>query len=95
MFSQTTSFRNGCCNDSSAVMRFDGSNVSMRSNRSKASTGILGRKETLTQLIAIYEFKMDCPLSQLFKFFDHHHHHHCEKACLGTKRRGVQHVLSC
>ena len=47
MFSQTTSFRNGCCNDSSAVMRFDGSNVSMRSNRSKASTGILGRKETL------------------------------------------------
>lgn len=47
MFSQTTSFRNGCCNDSSAVMRFDGSNVSMRSNRSKASTGILGREETL------------------------------------------------
>ena len=41
MFSHTMSFRNGCCRDSSAVMRFDGSSVSIRSNRSSASAGIL------------------------------------------------------
>lgn len=41
MFSHTMSFKNACSSDSSAVMRFDGSNVSIRSNKSKASAGIL------------------------------------------------------
>ena len=41
MFSQTMSFRNGCCRDSSAVILFEGSSVSIRSNRSSASAGIL------------------------------------------------------
>lgn len=43
MFSHTMSFKNACCSDSSAVIRFDGSNVSILSNKSKASAGILSK----------------------------------------------------
>ena len=46
MFSHTMSFKNACSSDSSAVMRFDGSNVSIRSNKSKASAGILRKTKT-------------------------------------------------
>ena len=51
MLSQMTSFRNGCCSDSSAVIRFEGSSVSMRSNRSSASAGIL-KDEIKTKLVS-------------------------------------------
>ena len=51
MFSHTMSFKNACSSDSSAVMRFDGSNVSIRSNKSRASAGILRKtKQTIIKL---------------------------------------------
>lgn len=58
MLSQTTSFRNGCCSDSSAVIRFEGSSVSIRSNRSNASAGILKEEINKTsQLILSLRLK--------------------------------------
>lgn len=57
MFSHTMSFKNACSSDSSAVIRFDGSNVSIRSNKSKASAGILRKTKTNHNLIGPRERK--------------------------------------
>jgi len=67
MFSQTMSFRNGCCRDSSAVILFEGSSVSIRSNRSSASAGILKEnKQNLNFMKAILHGKKYVVMDNFF-----------------------------
>ena len=74
MFSQTMSFRNGCCRDSSAVILFEGSSVSIRSNRSNASAGILKENKqtknyTVNRVVSRFLSRRFHPKSrQLFPF---------------------------